>query len=70
MLIEPELIVYNATLDGLSQGEQAAMIAAAVEFHRQSGQRSSLFMTPNQETVKDLPLDRRTPVKGSFTAHD
>lgn len=70
MLTDPRLVIYNAMLDGLSQGEKAAMTAAALEFHRESEQRTSLFMTPNQETIKEIPLDSRILIKGSSTSHD
>lgn len=59
MLTEPDLIVYNAILAGLSGDEKGAIISAALEFHREKPGRSSLFMTPDPETVKDMTFDRR-----------
>ena len=70
MLTEPSLLIYNSLLDGLSDRENAAMSAAALAFHRESEQRTSLFLTPNQETIKGLSLDSRILIKGSSSSHD
>jgi ABC-type transporter Mla maintaining outer membrane lipid asymmetry ATPase subunit MlaF len=65
MLTNPELIIYNAILDGLSIGEKNALITAALSFHREKAGRTSLFLTPNPETVKEIPLDSCVLIKGS-----
>jgi ABC-type transporter Mla maintaining outer membrane lipid asymmetry ATPase subunit MlaF len=69
MLTEPWLIVYNEILAGLSGGEKSAIIAAVLAFHREQPERTSLFMTANQETIKEIPLDSRIFMKGS-SLHD
>lgn len=65
MLIEPELIVYNAVLAGLREDERTAMLSAIWEFHREEQGRSSLFITSNLELVADLPFEGRIFLKGS-----
>lgn len=69
MLTEPRLIVYNAILAGLSDDEKNTIISAALEFHREQPERTSLFMTANPETIKYIPFDSRILLKGSAT-HD
>ena len=69
MLTEPELIIYNAVLGGLSGDEKEVMTAAALAFHRGKPGRTSLFITPSPETVKDIAFDRVILLKGS-SPHD
>ena len=68
MLTEPELIVYNAVLGGLSGDEKKAIIAAALAFHREKPGRTSLFFTPSPETVKDITFDRVIVLKRELAA--
>ena len=70
LLTEPRLLIYNAVLDGLSREEKAAITAVALAFHRERPERSSLFLTPNPETIKEMPLDSRIVIKGSCTSHE
>ena len=65
MLVAPALVVYHALLDGLSTSERSAMIAAVLRFQNESPGRTSLFMTTNQESIKEIPLDGSTIIKGS-----
>ena len=65
MLGEPRLMVYNTMLDGLRDGEKSGLTAAALEFHRESNERTSLFITSNPESVKDIPFDSRIFLRGS-----
>jgi phospholipid/cholesterol/gamma-HCH transport system ATP-binding protein len=65
MLGEPSLMVFNAMLDGLRDSEKSVLTAAALEFHRENNERTSLFITSNPESVKDIPFDSRIFLKGS-----
>lgn len=69
MLTEPELIVYSAVLAGLSGGEKSGIIAAALEFHREKPGRTLLFISPDPETIKEIPFDSFIVLKGS-ASHD
>lgn len=69
MLTEPRLIIYNALLDGLSGSERSAVIAAATAFHLEKPERTSLFLTSNQESIKEAVTDSRNLINGS-SSHD
>ena len=60
MLMEPRLIIYNEILAGLNSEEKDAIVAVAAAFHREQPERTSVFMTPNEETILGVPLDSRT----------
>lgn len=69
MLTGPRLMIYNAILLGLRSEEKSAIIAAALEYHRENPERTSLFLTPNPESLKEIPIDSRIFLKGS-APHD
>jgi phospholipid/cholesterol/gamma-HCH transport system ATP-binding protein len=58
-IMEPELLVYNAVLGGLSEEERRRIVANAVAFHRENPARTTLFLTSQPETMGGVPLDRR-----------
>lgn len=58
MLSDPRLIVYNGILSGLNDSERSVLIAAALAFHKERQERTSLFLTSNAETIKGIGLDR------------
>jgi len=68
MLTEPRLILYSAILAGLRASESSAIISTLLEFHREDPQRTTLFITPNQELIAGIPFDSRIFLNGS--AHD
>ena len=63
MLSEPRLMIFDAMLDGLQDDEKACLTPAALEFHREQGGRTSLFITSNPESVRDIPFDLRVVLK-------
>lgn len=69
MLTEPSLIIYNSLLDGLSGSERKAVLAAATAFHREKPERTSLFLTSNRESVKEIVSDSRSLIDWS-SSHD
>lgn len=69
MLTEPRLIIYNAILAGLGSEEKDCIISTAMEYHRGKPGITSLFMTPNPETIKNMVFDSRILLKGR-ASHD
>lgn len=59
MLSEPELIVYDGILTGISGRERTLIVKTALEFHSEREGRTSLFITANPETMGDIPFDAR-----------
>ena len=57
MLSDPELMIYNGGLTGLSDHEREVIIANSVAFHGELPGRTSLFITANPEMVRDIPFD-------------
>ena len=65
ILLEPKLIIYDEILAGLS-GDQRGAISEVVEsFHRESPGRTSLFLTANEEAVREIAVEERIAIKGS-----
>jgi len=56
-IMEPDLVVYNAALGGLSEEENRRIISNAVKFHLESPSRTSFFLTSQAETTLLAPLD-------------
>jgi phospholipid/cholesterol/gamma-HCH transport system ATP-binding protein len=56
-IMEPDLIIYNAVLGGLNEGEKRRIVDNALAFHRGKPGRTSVFLTSQPETVRELPLD-------------
>lgn len=57
MLSEPELMIYQSTLDGLTTDEGSVFLDLAREYHQQSLDRTALFLTPHPESLKGFELD-------------
>lgn len=55
MLTDPDLILYESPVSGLSQEEKNTFFRVACEFHREKQARASLFITSNLEVVRSLP---------------
>jgi phospholipid/cholesterol/gamma-HCH transport system ATP-binding protein len=70
LIAEPALVIYNALLDGLSRGEQAALLAAALGFHQANPQATGVFLTTHEETLREIPLGSRIVIKGSSATND
>lgn len=58
-IMDPELVVYNAVLGGLSEEERRRIVSNAVAFHREHPSMTSLFLTSQPETMRGVPLDAR-----------
>lgn len=58
-IMDPELVLYNAVLGGLSEEERRRIVSNAVAFHRERPGRTSLFLTSQPETMGGVPLDAR-----------
>lgn len=56
-IMEPELLVYNAVLGGLSEEERRRIVSNAVAFHRERPARTTLFLTSQPETMRGVPLE-------------
>ncbi|MBW4056509.1 MAG: ATP-binding cassette domain-containing protein [Proteobacteria bacterium] len=55
MLTDPDLILYESPVSGLSQEEKNTFFRVACEFHREKSARASLFITSNLDVVRSLP---------------
>jgi phospholipid/cholesterol/gamma-HCH transport system ATP-binding protein len=56
-LMEPLLMVYQATLDGLSRSEHRHLLSLAMAYHDQGGGRTALFLTSYQDSLGSMPAD-------------
>ena len=65
MLVEPRLVIYDEILAGLSGEQRQAIIEIAGTFHRESPGRTSVFMTANEQAVREIPVEIRIAMKGS-----
>ncbi len=56
-LIEPDLIICQSTLDGLTREEQALLCRLLWQYHNQGFERTLLFITSYPDSLKGLALD-------------
>ena len=64
-IMEPELVVCNEVLSGLSEAEKRRIVANTVAFHRENPARTTLFLTSQPETMRGVPLDMRLVLEES-----
>jgi len=57
LLMQPILMIYQSTLEGLSRSEQSQLSSLALAYHRQGGGRTSLFLTSYQDSLKGIQAD-------------
>jgi phospholipid/cholesterol/gamma-HCH transport system ATP-binding protein len=55
MLIDPDVMVYESPVSGLTQEEKANLYNIITEFHREKPGRASLLITSDQEAVQCIP---------------
>lgn len=55
MIIIPDLIIYESPISGLNHEEKNNFFKIAREFHLEKPDRTSLFITSDQEVVRSLP---------------
>jgi len=65
MLAEPELMIYQSTLDGLTPDEGAVLCDLARGYHQQGLDRTALFLTSHPETLKGFELDFTFTTRGT-----
>lgn len=65
LLIDPRLIVCDAILAGLSREEQQRIVSTVLEFHHEEPERTTLLITSDPDSVKDIPFDCRIVLQGS-----
>lgn len=65
MLLQPELVVYDEILAGLSGDQRDAITSVVESFHRESPGRSSLFLTADEDAVREITVEARIAIKGS-----
>lgn len=63
-LQQPQLMVYCNSLDGISNAARAIFSSVALDFHRSSPGRTSLFLTSSADVAKELAVDVQ------FTVHE
>jgi phospholipid/cholesterol/gamma-HCH transport system ATP-binding protein len=68
MLLNPRLVICNEILTGLSGDQRSTVLALLEEFHRESPERTSLFLTADEDALRELQVDTRIVIKGS-SAH-
>ena len=69
MLVDPQLIIYDEILTGLSGDERNSIMETVAAFHREMPGRTSLLLTANEESVRDMPVEIRIALKRS-SMHD
>lgn len=57
MLSEPDLVIYQSALDGLSRAEQKQLRRLADEYHHQGVERTALFLTTYPDSLTGIKLD-------------
>jgi len=57
LLMQPALMVFQSTLEGLSLSEQGQLSSLAQAYHGQGGGRTSLFLTSYQESLRGIQVD-------------
>lgn len=57
MLAEPDLVVYQSFLDGLSRSEHMQLVRLAGEYHPPDGMRTALFLTSYPDSLTGIELD-------------
>jgi len=57
LLMQPALMIYQSTLEGLSRSERSQLSSLALAYHRQGGGRTSLFITSYQDSLKGIQAD-------------
>jgi len=57
LLMQPALMIYQSTLEGLSRSEQSQLSSLALAHHRQGAGRTSLFLTSYQDSLKGIQAD-------------
>lgn len=65
MLAEPELMIYQSSVDGLTSDESASILHVAREFHQQGIDRTALFLTSYPEPLKGFGFDFTYTTGGS-----
>lgn len=65
MLLDPRLVIYDEILTGLSGDQRSSIIEIIEAFHRETPGRTSLFLTANEDAVRELPVETRIVMKGS-----
>jgi phospholipid/cholesterol/gamma-HCH transport system ATP-binding protein len=57
MLMKPQLMIFQSTLDGLSRSEQNRLSSLALAYHGEGENRTSLFLTPYHDSLKGIQPD-------------
>jgi phospholipid/cholesterol/gamma-HCH transport system ATP-binding protein len=57
LLVEPDLMIYQAPLDGLSHGEERHFLDLMQEYHQKGIDRTALFLTAYPEAFRDFSFD-------------
>lgn len=69
LLAEPDLMIYQAALDGLTHDEASAFLELVREYHQQGLDRTTLFLTSYPDALKGFDFDF-TYATGGTTNHD
>ncbi len=65
MLLNPRLVIYDEILTGLSGDQRGSIIEIIRKFHRETPGRTSLFLTSNEDAIREMPVEARIAMKGS-----
>lgn len=57
LLVEPDLMIYQASLDGLTHHEESQFLELLGEYHNEGLDRTALFLTSYPEALKGFPFD-------------
>jgi phospholipid/cholesterol/gamma-HCH transport system ATP-binding protein len=57
LLVQPDLMIYQAALDGLTHGEETLFLGLMREYHQQGLDRTALFLTSYPEALKGFDFD-------------
>jgi len=57
LLMQPALMIFQSTLEGLSRSEQSRLSSLVLAYQGQGGERTSLFITSYQDSLKGIQAD-------------
>ncbi len=57
MMMEPDLMIYDSTFEGLSPGKARALLKLTTTFHSAVEGRTSIYITADEDSLKGLNAD-------------
>ena len=58
MLMEPELMIYDALLEGMDHETARKVLRITEKFHSAKQERTSVFISSDEQSLKDVRADK------------